>query len=374
MPRLWFRPAVLAPVLALVYALVLVLQTHNPLVIATLGARFAPADLQADVYSDEGYDGQFAYYIARSGFDSAPALDIAPYRLQRVLLPVLGWGVALGQENLLVWGLLAVNVLALGFGTWLIERWLVALRLSRWLAVGYALSVGVLGSARLLTTETLAYALVLAGIEAYRRERLGWMVLAFALASLAKETTLIFPFALCVFWLWQGAWRRAFIVGALTLLPFALWQGVLYARFGALGVGSGGALATSFEFIPLMGVLRILTEGGLNIFLVLFPLLGIFVLLPTLWGLVVTLRDPKRDIWAFWLFFNALLMLFVPFSTYREILGILRFIVGLQIAVILYAAHRRARRPLMYSTLWMMTSLLVVLSDASALSSLPAHP
>lgn len=373
MPKLWFRPAVIAPLIALLYALVLVLQTQNPLVLATLGERFAPPELQAYAYSDEGYDGQFAYYIAREGFASAPSLDIAPYRLQRVLLPVLGWGIALGQESLLVWGLLAVNIAALGFGTWLMERWLVTLRLSRWLAVGYALSVGVLGSARLLTTETLAYALVLGGIEAYRRERLGWLVLAFALASLAKETTLIFPFALCLFWLWQGAWRKAFAVGALALLPFALWQGVLYARFGALGAGSGGALATSFELIPLMGVLRILTEGGLNIFLVLFPLLAMFVLLPTLWGLAVTLRDPKRDVWAFWLFFNALLMLFVPFSTYREILGILRFIVGLQLAIILYAAHRRARRPLMYSTLWMLTSLLVVLSDTSEVS-LPAHP
>jgi hypothetical protein len=56
-------------------------------------------------------------------------------------------------------------------------------------------------------------------------------------------------------------------------------------------------------------------------------------------------------------------MLFVPFSTYRELLGMFRFIVGLQIAVILYAAHRRQRRVLSYSTLWMMTTLLLIASD-----------
>jgi hypothetical protein len=53
-------------------------------------------------------------------------------------------------------------------------------------------------------------------------------------------------------------------------------------------------------------------------------------------------------------------MPFVPFSTYREPLGILRFIVGLQIAVLLYAAQTHNIRVLRYSTFWIVSILLSV--------------
>jgi hypothetical protein len=53
-------------------------------------------------------------------------------------------------------------------------------------------------------------------------------------------------------------------------------------------------------------------------------------------------------------------MPFVPFSTYREFLGLLRFIPGLVLMTVLYAAHYRLRRPLVYSTLWIVLLLFVV--------------
>lgn len=165
--------------------------------------------------------------------------------------------------------------------------------------------------------------------------------------------------------------------------PFALWQLVLYRQVGAFGVGSGGEQATSFELLPFAGVLRILTEGNLNIFLALLPVLAIFVLLPTLWALAQAWRDLRAEwaiqrglrprtersglsVWTCFLGLNALVMPFVPFSTYREILGILRFIVGLQVAIIAYAAFKRQRRVLVYSTLWALTSLFVILSDIAS--------
>jgi hypothetical protein len=64
-------------------------------------------------------------------------------------------------------------------------------------------------------------------------------------------------------------------------------------------------------------------------------------------------------------------MLFVPFSTYREPLGILRFIVGLQIAVILFAAERHQIRALRNSTIWMLTMLFLIGSDFAANEALP---
>jgi hypothetical protein len=138
--------------------------------------------------------------------------------------------------------------------------------------------------------------------------------------------------------------------------------------FGEFGVGSGGRLATSFEVIPFAGVLQILTVGGGSIFLTLMLILLPFVLLPTFWGLWRVWRDirsGKITLLTCVLFTTAIMMLFVPFSTYREIIGILRFIAGLQIAVILYAAERRNTRVLRYSTFWALTTLFVMASDFS---------
>ncbi|MCS6836048.1 MAG: hypothetical protein NZ750_08530 [Anaerolineae bacterium] len=379
------RPALIAPLLLLVYAYVLVVSYDNPLALVTIGARYAPSFLDAYAYSAEGYDGQSVYYIARFGWEAIPYLDVPAYRLQRILLPVLGAAQArlMGGTESLHYALLIVNLLALSGGTLALERLLEHFDTSRWLALGYGLSVGVFGAARLTTTETLAYGLVIAALLSAAYHRVGWAAALLGLAGLAKETTLIFVAAYGLWWAGQRDAVRLGMTLALGGGPFALWQIVLYGQVGAFGVGSGGEQATSFELIPLMGVLRILAEGSLSIFLALLPILFIFVLLPTLWALSQVWRDVRTEwasqhrdyprtersgisVWTCFLGLNALVMLFVPFSTYREILGILRFIVGLQVALIAYAAFKKQRRVLIYSTLWALTSLFVILSDAAS--------
>lgn len=365
----WFRPFVVVLLLALLYSVWVVNTSQHPLSLATIGTRYAPPDLTPFAYSEEGYDGQFAYYIARYGWDSQAYLDVPAYRFQRILLPFLGRIASFGTQEGLIWGLFGVNLLVVGVSAWALEQLLTALKVSRWFALGITLSIGILGGVRLTTTEPLAYGLVILGIRAFQHNRLKQLVLWFALAGLAKETALVFPFAMGVYALVARKWQLAGYM-SLTVFPFLAWQGVLYSAFGTLGIGSGGALATSFELIPLMGVVRILTEGNLSVFLLLIPFIGGFVLLPTFWGLWACWQDKNWSIWTYFLLFNALLMLFVPFSTYRELLGILRFIVGLQISVVLYSAHTRQRRALLYSTLWSLTTLLIIFSDSSTLKPL----
>jgi hypothetical protein len=82
------------------------------------------------------------------------------------------------------------------------------------------------------------------------------------------------------------------------------------------------------------------------------------VIVPTLWALWRCWVDMRKGIWTVYnylLFANAAIMPFVPFSTYREPLGILRFIIGLQIAVILYAAEGKRTRVLRNGTIWIVT-------------------
>lgn len=380
--KLW-QPWILAVVLTGLYALAVVLMQGDSLALVTVGEQYAPDSLLDRAYSEEGYDGQFVYYLARYGFDAAPYLDVPAYRAQRILLPVAGAVLSLNQAAVLPWTLLLVNLVAVGAGTYLLSDLLKQAGVSAWFSVGYGLSAGVLGAARLMTTEPLAYALAIAGWWLWRRDRWLWSALLIALAGLTKETAFLVGGAIGLEMLLSRQPLRAVRFGVIALLPFGLWQMVLYGQFGSVGIGSGGALATSFEVIPFMGFIRILTEGSAEAFILLLPIVGLFVLVPTMWALWQCGRDAiyswrvRRDevpvserrgwnLHTTLLLSQAVIMAFVPFSTYREPLGILRFIVGLQFALILYAAHRRQRRALTYSTLWFLTSLLVVMSDVGA--------
>jgi hypothetical protein len=358
--RTALRPWLIVTILCLIYSLFTIAQDHgDPLALVTIGTRFSDGNSEGT----EGYDGQFVYYIARDPATAAQHLDVPAYRFQRILLPGLGRLLALGQESLIPWALLLINLIALGVGTALMERLLRQHGASRWYALSYGLTIGTFGSVRLSLPEPLAYALVLGGIVAVvKKGRWFWGACCIALAALAKETTLLFAVGYVAWWLYQRRWRVAVLFGVVVITPFALWQFVLYSRFGAFGVGSGGAMATNFEMIPFAGVIRILTEGGLGVFLVFAALIAPFVLVPTAWALWRCWRDLQHGgltAYDFLMFTNAFIMLFVPFSTYREPLGILRFIVGLQIAVILYAAWKPAPRALRNSTIWIVTLMFI---------------
>ncbi len=279
------------------------------------------------------------------------------------MLPALAWVGSLGgRPDLLPFALIGVNLVALVAGTALLETLLRTHNASRWYALSYGLFAGVFVAVRFSTNEPLAYGLVIAALLAAERKRLLAFALLMALAALAKETTLLFTGGYLLFLLSEHRLRDAFRVGIVALLPFALWQAVLYQKFGTFGVGSGGANATPFEIIPFNGIWKI-APYGLSIFaanaVILFPA----VVVPTLWGLYRAVQDllaRRPNPYVYLLLVNAGVMLFVPFSTYREPFGILRFIPGLVICILLYAALQRARRVLNYSLLWILFGLRVL--------------
>jgi hypothetical protein len=360
------RPWMLITFLCLLYCLTVIITKNDPLELVTIGTQFSEGIAEGT----EGYDGQFVYYIARDPSTADQFLDVPAYRFQRILLPALGMVLSFGQPVLIPWVLLIINLIALAVGTALLEYLLVQHHVSRWYVLGYGLTLGTFGAVRLSLPEPLAYGLVIGAILLANRERWLWSAALLALAALTKETALIFVAGYGLYLLAQRRWRILVAFGAIAGLPFVAWQGILYARLGAFGVGSGGAMATSFEMVPFGGVIRIVTESPpeirLQILLIFAIILVPFVIVPTLWGLRQCWRDFRQNkvtLYTYLLFASTAVMLFVPFSTYREPQGILRFIVGLQIAVILYAAERRNIRVLRNSTIWVVTLLFLVPSD-----------
>ena len=412
MRRMLIRPWGVVTVLCLIYCMAVILANEgDPLALVTLGTQFS----EADPTGTEGYDGQFGYYIARDPSTAAGFIDVPAYRFQRILLPGLGWALSLGNDALIPWVFLVVGLVSLAAGTAILENLLIQHGVSRWIALAYGLTIGTFGAVRLSLPEPLAYALALGGIWLITQNRWLWSAVLFALAALARETTLLIPVAYGLYLLSQHHWKvesntfrnakarphpfrtsdqrktpwgssllqigqgkaseasRGEVIGQIaipfgliTLAPFIIWQAILYTHLGSFGVGSGGAKATGFEIIPFAGIIRIITdvpaEARLSVLLIFSAMLVPFVLVPTVWALLRCWRDWRVGsvtVYTFLLFTHAAIMPFVPFSTYREPLGILRFIVGLQIAVILYAARHHNSRVLRYSTVWIVTTMFI---------------
>jgi hypothetical protein len=145
-------------------------------------------------------------------------------------------------------------------------------------------------------------------------------------------------------------------------LPYALFQSWLWIVFGAPGLGSGGALATPFELIPYLGLLRI-GAYSLPYLLAMLLVFGPTVVLPSIWGIWKGARQwlsGERNLFVACLFINALVIAFTPFSTFRETGGILRFACGLVLALLLYCGRYRMRRILNYTPFWLVLMVFLI--------------
>lgn len=324
----------------------------DPAGLAELGSR----DSEVEGWAKDGYDGQFAYYLA---LDPQPErvrwhLDVPAYRYQRILYPATARLLAFGRADLIPWALIAVNVAAHFAATWMLGAILVERGQRAVYALSFGLWMGLVAAVGTNLNEPLAFALIIGAWWARAKQCPLASALLLALSLFAKETSLLFWGAMLLDDLMRRRWRAAAALG-LGGTAFAGWQLWLLSRFGSLGLGSGGAFSTPFEAVPLMGLLRVgaVSLPVLAVYLVIF---GPTVLLPTAWGLVASLRSTLQrsadaDSWA--LLSHSVAVLFLPFSTFRDPLGLLRFCDGLVLSLLLFASGRGQQRPLRYSLFWM---------------------
>jgi hypothetical protein len=331
----------------------------DPVALATVGTRFRDGVSGGT----PGYDGQFAYYIALdpSPRRAAAHLDVAAYRYQRILYPLLAAILGLGNEEAIPWALLGVNLAAHFVGTWALAAWLEGRGQWPGFALSYGLWVGLVAGVGLDLTEPVAFALIACAWLARFRGRGVLGAVLIGLSMFAKETSVIFWAGALIGDVARRAPRRHLAALACAGVSFGLWQLVLWRIFGHPGIGSGGDLATPFEWIPFMGFLRIgaVEPAALALFAVIF---GPTIILPSVWGVGVGVREAVRragtpESWS--LLLNAASISFLPFSTFREPLGLVRVATGLVVATVLYGSAHGRRRPLGYALAW--SALLVIL-------------
>jgi hypothetical protein len=202
-----------------------------------------------------GYDGQFSYYIALDpsrAHDYIVAPDSASYRYQRILYPMLARGLALGQRGAVPWALMIINWLACGGGVLALAAWLRRRGASPWFAAVYGLFPGMIVAIQLDLTEPLAYGLVALAIYLFDfggRRGVAASAVAFALAALTRETTLVFAILFGLSILagrpnadpqrdTRGRIRQALQFSALALIPFFAWLAIDYSWLGLPQPGS----------------------------------------------------------------------------------------------------------------------------------------
>jgi hypothetical protein len=229
--------------------------------------RFDPAyryPANRDSPNGDGFDGQYAYYIALDPTNARFYLDLPPFRYTRVLYPMVARALALGRPGAVSTTLLLVNWLAIGLGTLAVAAWLRRRGRSSWLALVYGLFPGLLVSFQRDLTEPLAYGLTAAAVYVFDfgpRHKLLWSAALFALAALTRQTTAVFALCYAGALLLSGdaPWYRDRIRAnatrasgflALSLGPLLAYMVFLWAWLGSPGLTAPGN--TSLPFVGLM--------------------------------------------------------------------------------------------------------------------------
>lgn len=246
-----------------------------------------------------GFDGQTVYYIALDPRLARHYIDDPGYRYQRILYPMAARALALARPAAVPWAMLLINWLAVGVGVLALGAWLRRRGSPPWLAGLYGLFPGLLVALQRDLTEPLAYGLVAVAVYLFdfggRRGVLAAGV-AFGLAGLARETTLLFaiPFGLSLLTTRPRATPargpharagQATAFAALALLPAALWIGWEWSWLGL-----PGAPGRDISLVPFSGAFDATFALSRQ------PVEALFVVVPALLCAGVAVFELRRGI------------------------------------------------------------------------------
>jgi hypothetical protein len=227
----------------------------------------------------QGYDGQFAYFIALDPLKARYYIDNPPYRYGRILYPATAWALAAGRPGALPYTFVAVNIAAVAGAVWLLAAYLRRHRQSPWWAAVYGFFPGLYLCVRWDLTEPLALFMVAAALVVLDRypERPLLSAPFFALAALGREVTLVFLGAAVVAVALRGrtgtrlagrSMRNAGLLAVIGLVPFVAyhevlqyWLGSGYYEEPATGVPFGGFTAHRFDGVHANILFAIVIPG-----------------------------------------------------------------------------------------------------------------
>jgi len=267
------------------------------------------------ISSEFGYDGQAYFVLALSPFVKDPAplgfrFDNQALRQQRILYPLIVHLFAWGDSSRTAWGMIIVNILAIGGMVVFSARIFQQMGQPPWLSLLVGFYPGLAVSVPRGLTESLCLAWIFAALLLWRRRSLAAGVLL-ALAVLTRETALLVAAGFGCAWLWGILKKTHGIPPArIWLLPLAtylLWHGFL--RFW-IPDGSLAAAASTNMGWPLSGLfqalMKLITHPGPTELFFLFFILATFA-----WQFFVVIKAKIKPgpLFSAWVLYGALLSL-----------------------------------------------------------------
>ncbi|MEW6365249.1 MAG: hypothetical protein AB1714_11515 [Acidobacteriota bacterium] len=219
----------------------------------------ASAALNADRMTDglvvltqsTGFDGKENYFVA---VDPFPGPEYAvPYRLKRILYPLLSHVLALGRRDLLPLTMLVINLIAVTAGTCAIAATLQLLRRPPAFAIVYGLSIAEIVGVKYSLTTPLSLSLACAGIYLFYRKRPVFSAACFSLSLLSNEYTLVIPLGLAIASLARREWKTALILAA-SPLPWAAYLLFVAVHYSARAVTDAAEVFAA----PFQGILDVI--------------------------------------------------------------------------------------------------------------------
>lgn len=223
-----------------------------------VGDRFAGEGLPDPnvpvMQNSNGYDGQFFYRMAfdplLSDVTAAPRVDIPAYRQQRILYSLAAYALSFGNAWMVPYLLPALNLFAISVITFVAGKIAVESGMRPEWGLVLGAYPGFLVSLLRDLPEPMAVMFVVLGIYCIRKQKYSIAALALGLGALTRETTLIFAGSIGLAGLWHigQSWltgrkpdtpRVPLYVGAIPIVAFALWQIVIYSKWGVFSFQQG---------------------------------------------------------------------------------------------------------------------------------------
>ena len=243
-----------------------------------------------------GYDGQLFLSVALDPLlahpQSVASLDNPRYRYRRILFPVLGYLLSLGQRQVVPFILVLINAACLVALVVVIGRMLKARQRPVWGAL-FVLGIPGYWCALLLTTSDLLAALLLAlSLASYRGERYKGLAVCYGLAGLTHETMVVVIGSLTIPLLARKQWRETGTV--LTgCIPAVLWNVFVLWRIPSAGSTSGIVESFAFPGAGIVDKVRVALAGPMNAKW-LFDTSAFALLCGTFCFLIISLRSKHR--------------------------------------------------------------------------------
>jgi hypothetical protein len=199
-----------------------------------------------------GYDGQFYHYVAHDPFlrsDLKNYIDDARLRYRRILIPVLAYGIALGNSRRIDAAYILVCLLAIGLGVYWSCRYAQSVELAgAWGLLFLAVPAIPIAMDRLIVDGGLAA--LTAAFLYYRRSPSWKLFVVLVCAALTRETGLLLIGAYCAHLVWRRELRMAGFF-LLSAVPAAAWYGYVHVK--TVGKPYGASLIPFSSILLALG-------------------------------------------------------------------------------------------------------------------------